>query len=117
MLTPKQLLEQKIAENKRLQGMIDDNNQYIRVLSDLTGQKGRRPARGANIKKTNIERAAEIIKEAGRPLHANEIVDKLGWRKTLRNKVSIASSMAHYSNKGKIFKRVEPNTFDVITRH
>lgn len=122
MLNINDKIEAKQKEIRNHEEEILKAQAYIEVLKDLEfGEKYESSRRKSKFpqrqKKTNIERAAEIIKEAGRPLHANEILVKMGKKRTLRNKVSIASSMAHYSNAGKIFKRVEPNTFDIITRH
>lgn len=126
MLNIQQKIEKKNQEIKDHQDKIQKAQAYIEVLKDLDDEISFKPPRAQHKfprrkgNRTNIEKAAEIILKAGRPLHANEVVKALGWRRTLRNKVSIASSMAHYSNADKIFKRVAPNTFDVLrgnTRH
>jgi hypothetical protein len=99
------LINEKMEEHRRL---IEKNEAYIQVLKDiLRSNQSERP-------QSTLSRAAEAIKEAGRPLHADEILVKLGKKKTTKNKANIVSSIAHYASAGKMFKRTDPNTFDVL---
>jgi len=101
MKTIQSLIADKIAENEV----------YIRILKDLDDVPRTRRSG------STIQRAADIIKDAGRPLHADEILVKLGKKKTRRNKVSLSSSMTHYASADRLFKKTAPNTFDVLTKH
>lgn len=60
---------------------------------------------------TKIAKVRDLIREAGRPLHIDEIMDKLGEPSDINARVSIVGSLSKYVKNGQVFKRTATSTF------
>lgn len=63
---------------------------------------------------TAVAKARNIILEAGKPLHINEILTKLGRSVNRNNRAALSGSLAAYVRKQEVFTRPAPNTFSLI---
>ena len=59
------------------------------------------------------DHVAEIIKNAGRPLHVKEIVRRLRTVRSLNGKNPTASIVVAIKRRGNQFRKVKPNTFEL----
>ena len=62
----------------------------------------------------DVHRAWELIKQAGKPLHINDLITRLGKPLTSKNKKSLAGTINNYVREGRIFNRPKPNTFGLL---
>lgn len=82
----------------------------IRELKQHNFSSGRR-------KTTQIEMVVDILKDAGQFLHIQEIITRVKQKYGIElDREIIVSSMAKKINKGHLFKRVAPNTYDLLHR-
>lgn len=72
--------------------------------------------RGADALRAGSElaKARDAIRSAGKPLHISEILAAIGKENTKKNRVSLGGSLAGYVRKGAIFSKSAPNTFGLI---
>ena len=63
---------------------------------------------------TNLANTRQILLEARKPLHINEILAKIGKPIDQASRVSLVGTLGSYSRKGKIFTRTGPNIFGLI---
>lgn len=68
-------------------------------------------------KKTQIEMVFDILSDAEASLHIKEIIYRVGKKYDIDlDRETIVSSIAKKIAKGVLFKRVGPNTYDIIGR-
>jgi hypothetical protein len=63
---------------------------------------------------SDLALAREAILEAGKPLHINALLKKIGKEDTKKNRVSLSGSIAAYVRNSQVFTRPEPNTFGLL---
>jgi hypothetical protein len=63
---------------------------------------------------SDLALAADLIKEAGKPLHIDQILTGIGKPITKENKASLGTSLSAYARRTLIFTRPLPNTFGLI---
>lgn len=109
--------QQEIAE---LELKIKEARSYVQALLDTIKILPKEPAANGNSGAftlrpgTALARARDAIKQAGRPLHVNEILVALSKSTDKANKVSLSGSLAGYVRRQEIFTRPAPNTFGLI---
>ena len=68
-------------------------------------------------KKTQVEMVFDILDDADSPLHIKEIIYRVGAKYDIDlDRETIVSSISKKIAKGILFKRVSPNTYDLIER-
>ena len=60
------------------------------------------------------KRTRELIIEAVRPLHINDILKGLGKGDDRASRASLTSALGAYARKGEVFVRTAPNTFGLL---
>jgi len=104
-------LEDKIKESKSyVQGMME----ALKFLPDDDEDVHERNKNFSLREGTEVAKARDILREAGRALHVMEILKQLGKEQNKKNRVSLAGSMAGYVRKGQVFTKTAPNTFGLI---
>lgn len=103
---------------RRLEREIAREDEFIKRLEvgEIRIEASAEPARDAFANMSIPDAAAEAIQELQRPLHVGELLDVLeaGGKRfgAARPAVSIASALSRDAR----FKRVKPNTFDLVER-
>ena len=68
-------------------------------------------------KKTQVEMVFDILNDAGEALHIKKIIFRVKEKYDINlDRETIVSSIAKKIAKGVLFKRVDPNTYDLIGR-
>ncbi|HEY4742646.1 MAG TPA: hypothetical protein VIH76_18765 [Candidatus Acidoferrales bacterium] len=63
---------------------------------------------------SNIAKAHEALKAAGKPLHITEILKAIGQPIDKKHRLALGGSIAAYARKDAIFTKTAPNTFGLI---
>lgn len=63
---------------------------------------------------TDLAKAYEAIRTAGKPLHIVDLVKTLGKEPTHKNRVSLAGSIGFYVRRKQFFNRPAPNTYGIM---
>ena len=63
---------------------------------------------------SNVAKAREVLRSAGRPLHISEILKAMGQPADKKHRLALAGSIAAYARKDQVFKKTDPNTFGLI---
>jgi hypothetical protein len=117
----RQRLESKVRQKEQeIQGFelsIREAKSYLQALQDmlkLLPKDG--DIRGADALRagSDMAKARDAIRSAGKPLHISEILTAIGKENTKKNRVSLAGSLAGYVRKGAIFSKSAPNTFGLV---
>jgi hypothetical protein len=66
---------------------------------------------------TDVAKAQELILQAGKPMHVNELLKGMGKEVTKAARVSLAGSLGGYVRRTAIFTKPQPNTFGLIELH
>jgi hypothetical protein len=109
-------IEKKREEQRALELTIREGNAYIQALVETlkmlpkeSGATERALRAGSEVAK-----ARDAIKRAGKPLHIGEILKAMGKPNEKKNRLSLSGSIAHYVRRGEIFTRTAPNTYGLI---
>ena len=108
-------IERKQEELKELELKVREGNVYIQALQEtmkLLPKEG--PSEITLRPGSNIAKAREVIRAAGKPLHINEILKTLGPEVGRDKKLAISGSIGAYVRKHEIFTRPAPNTFGLV---
>lgn len=105
-----ELLE-RIDYHRRLlatgQGRLAALEEALQILRKDSGEPVLRPG-------TTLHKVAEILREAGRPLHISAILPKLGKEVNRKTRATLTGSLGTYIRNKMIFDRPAPNTFGLI---
>jgi|ERR1041385_136184 hypothetical protein len=63
---------------------------------------------------TTLHKVAEILRQAGKPLHISEILPKLGKEVNRKTRAALTGSLGTYIRNKAIFDRPAPNTFGLV---
>ena len=97
-------LERQLYEARAYHEAMEESLKLMSKYANANGDDGLRPG-------SMVDKARNIIRQAGEPLHVDRILEGMGKEKTKKNKLSLAGSLASYVRKGLIFARPAPNTF------
>ena len=90
---------------------------FIQSGRALAGRRRKARVRAATRKAASnshpriADHVAEILKQAGKPLHLKDIVEQLQAKRTFATKDPTSSVAVAIRRRGRQFKRVKPNTF------
>ena len=109
-------LEQMIQEN---QTQLREVKAYLQALQDMQRML---PKESGGVQSpvhvlrvgSDMAKARDAIKTAGKPLHIVDLVEAIGKENTKNNRVSLAGSIASYVRKGMLFTKSAPNTFYLV---
>lgn len=105
------------SERRELEVQIESAKSYIQGLRDILPRAEREdsgPSLGDFRPGSMPAQVKIILEEAGKPLHINDIVEKLGRENTKQNRLSVAGTLARCVREGMTFTRPAPNTFGLI---
>jgi hypothetical protein len=109
-------LETKREGQRMLELGIREDNAYIQALLEtlkmLPKESGgsQRTLRAGS----EVAKARDAIKKAGKPLYIGEILKAIGRPNDKKNRLSLSGSIAHYVRDREIFSRTAPNTYGLI---
>ena len=63
---------------------------------------------------SDLAKAQDAIRAAGKPLHITDLLKSLGKESTHKNRVSLSGSIGSYVRRKQFFTRPAPNTFGII---
>ena len=63
---------------------------------------------------SDVEKAYNLLHEAGKSMHISEILIGIGKEDTKINRLSLSSSLSRHVRKNDLFKRPLPNSFALI---
>jgi hypothetical protein len=89
------------------QGRLAALEEALQILRKDPGAPVLRPG-------TTLHKVAEILREAGKPLHISEILPKLGKEVNRKTRATLTGSLGTYIRNKVIFDRPAPNTFGLI---
>jgi hypothetical protein len=107
-------IDKKQQEIRALQEQLRDCTLYIETLQEVIKMIPRQAEEGKEISLrpgSQLAKARDAIKAAGKPLHITEILQAIGRGNSKENRLALSSSISAYVRKGEIFTRPEPNTF------
>ena len=113
-------LEDKIKKKEQdIQGFetkISEANAYIQALQETMRLL---PKSGEDVESkirpgSAIAKTLAYLKEAGRPMHINDILEGIGKSTSKKARVALSGSLGWYVRRYEIFTRTAPNTFGLI---
>ena len=116
-------LEKKITRKQEeiatLERSIEAAHSYLQALQDtlkwLPKEASDTQASTHQLREgSDMAKARDLIREAGRPLHISEILKGLGKEDTKEAKLSLSGSLSGYVRQQRVFTRPSPNTFGLI---
>lgn len=92
---------------------------YIQAMQDVLKSLPKDSAESRNAEYvlrpgSAMAQARDAIRQAGRPLHLNEILRAIGRPVSPASRTSIGGSIANYVRRNEVFIRTAPNTFGLI---
>ena len=117
----KKELDRKIERKKDdifgLEKQLGEANSYLQALEDMRKILPRDALSEPEITLrtgTDLAKVRDILKKHGKPMHVEELLEKLGKPIIKNSKVSLSGSLASYVREHKIFTRPAPNTFGLV---
>ena len=111
-------IQRKRDEIDELQSQISLATSYLQALEDtlkLVPRDGAAKHGGKLLRPgSNIAKAREAIKKAGKPLHVKELLEAIGKPATRNNRSGLSGSIGAYYRRGEFFTRSAPNTYGLI---
>jgi hypothetical protein len=112
------LIDRKTQEIKDLEIELEKAKAYVQAMQDslrllpreaVNGNQGQvlRPG-------TALAKARDILKDAGKPMHINDLLKAMEKTVDKKNRLSLSGSLSTYVRSGQIFYRPAPNTFGLI---
>ena len=80
-------------------------------LTSMGREEGKHPGKE---RKSNTKTVADILREAGHPLHIDEIIRLAGSRGVVLHRESIVSALSKKLLEGKVFRRTGRNEFSLL---
>jgi len=113
-----QEIETLEVQSKEIDGQIREAKAYIQALEDMKKHISRA---GTNADSTPavrtgsaVDKALQVLRAAGKPLHANEILKLMGREVSKGSRQALSGQISNYVRQGRIFTRTAPNTFGII---
>jgi len=117
----KKELDKKIDRKRddilALEKQLAEANSYLQALEDMRKMLPRDALSEPEITLragTDLAKVRDILKKHGKPMHVEELLEKLGKPIIKNSKVSLSGSLASYVREHKIFTRPAPNTFGLV---
>ena len=108
------MVEDKKAEILELEKKLGEAKAYLEALEESLKlvAKHEGGSRGDVLRAgSTVFKAREALRQAGKPLHVNELLAAIGREVTKKSKVSLSGSLSTYVRNQMIFTRPAPNTF------
>ena len=112
-------IERKRAEIAELESQARLAREYLQALEDTFKLVPKEARNGADAiptlrPGTNLSKARDAIRKAGRPLHLTELLAALGKGTSRNERAGLSGTLAAYVRRGEIFTRPAPNTFGLV---
>jgi hypothetical protein len=109
-------IEKKQAEIRDYQDRIKEATAYIQGLQDTLKLVAKDDgAQEITLRHgSNIGKARDALKAAGKPLHITEILKAINQPADKKHRLALGGSIAGYARKGHIFTKPAPNTFGLL---
>jgi hypothetical protein len=111
-------IEKKQAEIRDYNDRIREANAYLQGLQDtlkLIPKEDEFGSQEVTLRHgSNIAKARDVLKAAGKPLHITEILKAMGQSSDKKHRLALAGSIAAYARKGMVFTKPAPNTFGLV---
>lgn len=112
------LIDRKTQEIKDLEIQIEKAKAYVQAMQDSVRLLPREAINGNQEQSlrpgTALAKARNILKEAGKPMHINDLLKAMEKPVDKKNRLSLSGSLSTYVRSGQIFYRPAPNTFGLI---
>ena len=109
------------AERKRIDAdkTLASAMAYLQALIDMrklcpTERSSEDQASDSLRENSQMAKARDALRSAGKPLHITELMKAIGAEVTPEKKTSLAGSLTAYARKSKIFTKTAANTFGLI---
>ncbi len=94
----------------KAEAFLDGLQESLRLFEKSSGVNG-----GGGLRpNSTVDKVFKMLKQAGAPMHANDLLRAIGKEPTKKNKQSLAGSLGFYVRQGEIFTRPAPNTFGLV---
>jgi len=108
-------VDKKEEEVRSLEVAIREGRVYIQALQETMKLLPREGPTEITLRPgSNIARARDAIKAAGKPLHIRDILKAVDPSGGKDKRLALSGSLGAYVRKGEIFTRPAPNTFGLI---
>lgn len=111
-------IEKKQFEIREYQDRIREASAYLQGLQDtlkLIPKEDEFGVQEVSLRHgSNVGKARDALRGAGKPLHITEILKALGQPTDKKHRLALAGSIASYARKDVIFTKTAPNTFGLI---
>jgi hypothetical protein len=111
-------IERKREEMRNHELAIREGASYVQALQETLKMLPRESAPSGNQQNlrpgSEIAKAREAIKKAGKPLHIGDLLKAIGRTNDKKSRLSLSGSIAHYVRNGQIFTRPAPNTYGLV---
>jgi len=105
-------IDKKEEELHELELKIREGESYIQALQETMKLLPREGTSEFTLRPgTNLARARDAIKGAGRPLHITEILSAMGQENSKDKRLALSGTISAYVRKNEVFTRPAPNTF------
>src|SRR5208283_2136066 len=107
-------IERKNDDIRALSLQLAEANAYLEALEDMRKMLPRNAQAETEISLragSDLANARDVLKKHGKPMHVEELLEKLGKPIAKNSKTSLSGSLASYVREHKIFTRPAPNTF------
>jgi len=104
------------AEVQELEARLRERKAYLQAFNDSLKLLPREDVETEEVLKpgSSTSRAVEVLKAAGKPLHINDILVRMGEQPDKRKRTSLVGTLSAYVRKKEILKRTGPNTFALL---
>jgi hypothetical protein len=111
-------IEKKQAEIREHEDRIREATAYIQGLQDtlkLVPKEDEFGSQEVSLRHgSNIAKARDALKAAGKPLHITEILKAIGQPSDKKHRLALGGSIAAYARKDMVFTKPAPNTFGLV---
>jgi len=101
------LLEKQLAEANSYLSALEDTRKLLPRDAQCEPEKTLRAG-------SDLANVRDVLKKHGKPMHVEELLEKLGKPIAKNSKTSLSGSLASYVREHKIFTRPAPNTFGLV---
>lgn len=110
-------IKQKKEEALRLREELFKAEAYIEAMQESLRliKKTSNAEDGIGIRPGSmIHKAQMVMRQAGKPLYVDDLLNRMGREVTKKNRMSLSGSLGTYVRNRQVFTRPAPNTFGLI---
>lgn len=109
-------IESKRQEIAELDNKLRESQAFLQGLQEALKVISRDSSEGEiSLREgSNVAKARDVIKRAGKPLHVKDILKAIGKDNSRNNRSSLSASISSYVKKGDIFTKAGAYTFGLV---